>query len=460
MRPQFGTSGLRGLVRDLTAPCVTQYVQAFLASCSIGTGVLVGHDLRGSSPNLANIVADAVRSMGTSVTLCGPVPTPALAFAALAQKAGAIMVTGSHIPADRNGLKFYTVAGEITKQDEAMILDALGQQRTTDISGSLRIDGTVQDLYAARYHRAFTGALQGRHIGVYQHSAVGRDELGHLLESLGARVTALGRATEFIPIDTEAVSDRLRQQLRDWAKGVQFDAIVSTDADGDRPLLADHNGTVVPGDILGQIAAQAMRADTVVTPVSSNTSVERLGVIGRVIRTKIGSPHVIAAMTTTGGKVAGYEANGGFLLGFDARGPSGDIARLMTRDAVLPILATLAAATVAPVAEVAARQMLRITATDRLQGIDPCFAKAYLQSLQEDPVEIQKLLGAQQSDVATIDQTDGLRMTMHNGQIVHLRLSGNAPEMRIYVEADEDFQAKQSLRDVLCGLAGHVQLLI
>jgi phosphomannomutase len=80
--------------------------------------------------------------------------------------------------------------------------------------------------------------------------------------------------------------------------------------------------------------------------------------------------------------------------------------------------------------------------------------------LQDDPVEIQKLLGAQQSDVATIDQTDGLRMTMHNGQIVHLRLSGNAPEMRIYVEADEDFQAKQSLRDVLCGLAGHAQLLI
>ena len=460
MRPQFGTSGLRGLVRDLTAPCVTQYVQAFLASCPIGTGVLVGNDLRGSSPNLTNIVADAVRSMGTSVTLCGPVPTPALALAASARNAGAIMVTGSHIPADRNGLKFYSVAGEITKQDEAMILDALGQQRATGITGPLRYDDTVQNLYAARYHRAFTGALQGRHIGVYQHSAVGRDALGHLLESLGARITVLGRATEFIPIDTEAVSDRLRQQLRDWAKNAQFDAIVSTDADGDRPLLADHNGNVVPGDILGQIAAQAMRADTVVTPVSSNTSAERLGVFGRVIRTKIGSPHVIAAMATVGGKVAGYEANGGFLLGFDARGPSGDVARLMTRDAVLPIIATLTAATDVPVAEVAARQMLRITATGRLQGIDPCLSKAFLQSVQEDPVEIQKLLGVPQSSVATIDQTDGLRMTMQSGQTVHLRLSGNAPEMRIYVEADKDVQAKQTLRDVLRGLVGHVQLLI
>jgi phosphomannomutase len=398
--------------------------------------------------------------MGISITLCGAVPTPALALAASARNSAAIMVTGSHIPADRNGLKFYSVAGEITKQDEAMILDALGQQRATGISGSLRYDDTVQDLYAARYHRAFTGALQGQHIGIYQHSAVGRDALGHLLESLGARVTVLGRATDFIPIDTEAVSDRLRQQLRDWAKGAQIDAIVSTDADGDRPLLADHNGTVVPGDILGQITAQAMRADTVVTPVSSNTSAERMGIFDRVIRTKIGSPHVIAAMATAGGKVAGYEANGGFLLGFDARGPSGDVARLMTRDAILPILATLAAATRVPVAEVAAQHMLRITATDRLRGIDPCLAKAFLQSLQEDPVEIQKFLGAQQSDVARIDQTDGLRMTMQSGQTVHLRLSGNAPEMRIYVEADEDAQAKQSLRDVLCGLAGHAQLLI
>lgn len=54
----------------------------------------------------------------------GAVPTPVLALAA--RNAAAIMITGSHIPADRNGLKFYTRSGEITKADEAKIQDGLG----------------------------------------------------------------------------------------------------------------------------------------------------------------------------------------------------------------------------------------------------------------------------------------------------------------------------------------------
>jgi phosphomannomutase len=58
-------------------------------------------------------------------------PTPALALAAMTESASAIMVTGSHIPDDRNGLKFYTLAGEITKADEAGILAAAGSKINT-----------------------------------------------------------------------------------------------------------------------------------------------------------------------------------------------------------------------------------------------------------------------------------------------------------------------------------------
>jgi len=443
-------------VSDLTVACVTQYVQAFLHSCPVGTGVLVGHDLRPSSPELADAVAHAARSMGNAVTICGPVSTPALALAATTRSAGAIMVTGSHIPADRNGLKFYSTKGEITKQDEISILNALGSDAATSALGSLIHDDTVQEYYAARYHRAFAGALRGQRIGLFQHSAVGRDALVTLLESLGASVTVLGRAAEFVPIDTEAVSDTLRLQMREWAKANSFDAIVSTDADGDRPLFADHNGNVVPGDIMGQITAARLKAEIVVTPVSSNTSAERSGAFDRVIRTRIGSPHVIAAMAAAGEKAVGYEANGGFLLGFGAQGPSGDIAPLMTRDAVLPLLATLSAATGSRVADLAAKQMLRFTASDRLQDIDLDRAKVFLRSLQADPSELRSFLGPSQSKIVETDQTDGLRMTMQNGTIVHLRLSGNAPEMRIYVEAETDVQANQLLRKMILGMVNYI----
>tara|TARA_B110000908_G_C10080263_1_gene369255 strand:+ start:225 stop:437 length:213 start_codon:yes stop_codon:yes gene_type:complete len=67
------------------------------------------------------MVMDACRAAGLAVTDCGDLPTPALALAAIGARAAAVMVTGSHVPADRNGLKFYTPDGEITKIDEMAI---------------------------------------------------------------------------------------------------------------------------------------------------------------------------------------------------------------------------------------------------------------------------------------------------------------------------------------------------
>ena len=83
-------------------------------------------------------------------------------------------------------------------------------------------------------------------------------------------------------------------------------------------------------DVMGQITAEFLGAETVVTPVSSNSGVMQKG-FGAVVQTRIGSPYVIAGMEAAGGRVAGYEANGGFLLGFDAKGPSGPLSALLTR---------------------------------------------------------------------------------------------------------------------------------
>lgn len=53
MDPKFGTSGLRGLVTDLTPDLVADHIRAFLHACPMGTGLYVGRDLRPSSPALA-----------------------------------------------------------------------------------------------------------------------------------------------------------------------------------------------------------------------------------------------------------------------------------------------------------------------------------------------------------------------------------------------------------------------
>ncbi|WP_298561913.1 phosphomannomutase [uncultured Aliiroseovarius sp.] len=441
MSPKFGTSGLRGLVTDLTPDLVGAHVMAFLRACPVGTGLFVGRDLRPSSPDIAAMVAKAARAAGIQVTDCGAVPTPALALAAMGAGASAVMITGSHIPADRNGLKFYTPEGEITKAHEASILAAL-DTHSDPVAGPEVIQNTTAGAdYVARYVTAFgPNALDGLRIGVYSHSAVGRDLLLDLIPALGGTVLELGRSPTFIPVDTEAVAPELRQQLRDWAGAHDLDAIISTDGDGDRPLLTDEAGQVIVGDVLGQITGAAMGADVAVTPVSSNTGAEEA--FGQVIRTRIGSPYVIAGMEQANGRVVGYEANGGFLLGFEAQG----LPPLMTRDAVLPFLVPLTRARAAGgLSALVAQQPARFTAADRLQEVPTEISQTLVARLDADADARDAFLTRMDGRCASVDRTDGLRMTLNDGRIVHLRPSGNAPELRLYVEADSAPAADQAL---------------
>ncbi|MFN4154792.1 MAG: phosphomannomutase [Paracoccaceae bacterium] len=439
MAPKFGTSGLRGLVTELTPALVADYTRSFLAACPVGSGLWVGRDLRDSSPRLSEEVIATARAEGVAVTDCGAVPTPALAMAAMAAGAAAIMITGSHIPADRNGLKFYVPGGEITKADETAILGALGRAPaglTATRRGTFEASGD----WAARYRAAFGRCLDGMKVGVWAHSAVSREGLVACLEALGARVAVLGRSDTFVPVDTEAVPAEVRAQFVGWSEGL--DAIVSTDGDGDRPLVADAKGQIVPGDVLGQITAALVGADTVVTTVSANTGVDLSGRFGRVLRTRIGSPFVIAAMEAAGGRVVGYEPNGGFLLGFDAEGPEGPLPRLMTRDSLLPIVAALVEAKRAgSLAARVAQEPARFTVTDRLEHVPVEASQALLAQLADGGLAgFLAPLGA----VASVDCTDGLRAVLEGGGIVHLRPSGNAPEFRVYAEAETP-EAAQAL---------------
>jgi phosphomannomutase len=424
---------------------VADYVQAFIAACPMGTGIWVGRDLRASSPKIAGMVMQAATDAGVAVVDCADVPTPALALSAMNAGAAAVMITGSHIPADRNGLKFYTPEGEITKDHETGILAALGQYR--DAKPALRSrDIAVPITYAARYVDAFgNDALSGMTIGVYTHSTVGRDLLMLILERLGAQVVELGRSERFIPVDTEAVDPATRAQLIAWAGEQPLDAIVSMDGDGDRPLLTDATGQVVPGDVLGQITGAYLGADISVTPVSSNTGAE--GVFDTVLRTKIGSPHVIAGMAC-GGNVVGYEANGGFLLGFAANG----LDPLMTRDAVLPLVVPLIAAKGQGVAAVVAAQPARFTATGRVADIPTAVSLAFVATLDTDLDARTAFLATIDGVEADVDRTDGLRMTLTDGRVVHLRPSGNAPECRFYAEAESARAAETALTQGLAAL--------
>ena len=453
--PKFGTSGLRGLATELTDELCAAYAQAF-AQLEGAATVAIGRDLRDSSPRIRDAVAAGVSRAGADVVDCGVLPTPALALAAGALGSAAIMVTGSHIPGDRNGLKFYRGADEIGKEDEAPL-----QARVAEIDAMAPLAPpamTQRDAaadFVSRYVNFFgEGALRGLKVGVWQHSSVARDILPAMLEGLGAEAVRLDRSETFVAVDTEAVAGEVRERLRGWTREHGLDAIVSTDGDADRPLLTDATGAIVQGDILGTITARMLAVDAVATPVSSNSMVDKVG-IRRVERTKIGSPYVIAAMKALAAdgaqKVAGFEPNGGFLLGFDAMIGGRHLMPLPTRDFALPILATLVDARerMMTVAELVEALPKRRTATDRLTDVPVERSKALVAELLGGDVSIlPPELGAPDD----IETTDGARMTFAAGEIVTIRPSGNAPELRAYVEADSLARAEGLLRDVLMRL--------
>lgn len=462
MSLKFGTSGLRGLSVDLKGRASAVYAAAFARHlieaglARAGDPILIGRDFRDSSPEVAATAIGAFARAGFVPLDCGTVPTPALALYGLSLKAASIMVTGSHIPADRNGIKFYRPDGEIDKGDEQAI--AAIAATITEIDET---PGTAEDrsaeCRALFYERNLAilpaGAFSGLKIGVYQHSTVARDLMMDVLAHYGAEVTALGRSESFIPVDTEAVSPETVSQLQRWAGEHGLDAIVSADGDGDRPLLTDETGTPLRGDLLGLVAARFLEADAVVTPVTSNSGIEANGSF-TVIRTKVGSPYVIAGMAEALAaghrKVMGFEANGGLLTASAFPAHGADLRPLPTRDSFLPVLACLfqAAHAKAPLSKIAADYALPVAAADRLENYPVEKSAALMAYLRGSRDNLAHFL-AQVGTIAAVSDIDGLRVTLADGRTIHFRPSGNAPEMRCYVEAANEEAAEQLLHQGL-----------
>ena len=489
MELRFGTSGRRGKVVDLTqleiyinVTAELSYLQSLRPSDGgIGKADIFyfAHDLRPSSDSICQAVEQAIRDARLEPVNLGAIPTPALAYYALAHGRGSIMVTGSHIPFDLNGYKLNTSAGELSKEQEAPIAEEVRRVRERiygapfetsgfDGAGAFReirplapADVSARSQYIDRYLNFFKGRLEGRRILVYQHSAVGRDLLAELLLAPGADVITAGRSETFVAIDTEAIDAAQLAAIQALAdQHAPLCAVVSTDGDSDRPLiLGVENGHVrfLPGDLVGMITAQYLGADAVVVPISCNDGIDR-GPLAAVLepKTKIGSPHVIAGMAAARAKgrktICGWEANGGFLLGSDVIRDGRLLTALPTRDAMLPILAVLFSAQEkgGSVSELFSTLPKRYSRSAVLRDFPRENGQKIIRLLtctaaNQTPVirQLEQLFSTQDgfSAISRLDYTDGVRILFDNGDITHFRPSGNADEFRIYAVADSQGRA-------------------
>ncbi|MEO7111940.1 MAG: phosphomannomutase [Polyangiaceae bacterium] len=497
----FGTSGLRGLVTDITDLETYINIKGALAylfaigDTQPGAGVVLAEDLRPSSDRIMRACARAIEDSRCSVENAGKVPTPALVLRSMKKKECGVMVSGSHIPFDRNGIKINKSVGEVLKSDEEGIVREVTRVRAEEYAKSAKdsifdengmlkdtpelplVNASAQDEYVARYVNAFPhGLLKKKRIVVYQHSAVGRDLLPKILESLGAEVVTCGKSDVFIPVDTENITNEELALLERYVteaetSGGAVDALVSTDGDSDRPLVIAvlPKGTTprvrfLPGDLLGVIAAGYLKADAASVPISTNDAVEkRASDIGMAIeKTRIGSPFVVASIENQRrnkafSRVVGWEANGGFLVGSEIKLDGGMLAPLPSRDSTLPILANFGAAIRAKISLAKLWDALpkRFGRAGLIDNFPVATSRAIVAALTPAGGKIESEVSTDLADLLArfftkadgfgrplkINVLDGVRIWFDNGDVAHIRPSGNAPQLRIYANADSQERA-------------------
>ncbi len=504
---RFGTSGLRDTVENMTDRECYVNVRGFIAylersgEFNKGGAVALGGDRRPSTYRIKRAVAAAISDMGGVVDDQGQVPSPALACYGMSKGMASIMVTGSHIPADRNGIKFTKRSGEILKSDEPGILEDVRKERVklpadfrdasaTGYDNLLKAEtytGEAARLYIKRYTDVFDSDFfpEGTKIFLYQHSAAGRDIVKEIFENLGAEIFCpdikVGseplRSDEFVAVDTESVSDKTLAIFKKVLFDNDLDIGITLDGDSDRPLLVYREGDgvrYITGDILGLVAVLGLKdlmvdVNAVCIPVSANDAIakvcEEKGI--EVTLTRIGSPYVIVAMNDSirkhpgGWNVFAWESNGGFLTGTDLKIGGKVLKALPTRDAALPLLSVIRL--IVKSAGTASLFMKtlpsRFTSSDRQENFPAQLSGSIMAYLTpKDPADAKELEKVKKrieevflkSDgfgkVKEIDYTDGVRILFDNGEISHLRPSGNAPEFRNYAIADSQARAKEMVR--------------
>ncbi len=467
---KFGTSGIRGRVVDFNMKSCSAYAVAFADLLKTHfpetKQIYMARDLRESSPKIQKMFSDVLIQQGYKVISAGEVPTPALFLYAREQQAASIMITGSHIPADRNGVKFYTPVGEINKSHEVAIRQVyekiilskrtdpgLNMSFDTAFPGNVmeqEIKSQVEAFYQKRYLDFFpANCLAGIRAGFYEHSTVGRDLFPSILEKLGATIIRLERSSQFVPIDTENVANI--RELNELLASNDIDLLISADGDGDRPLVIHRKWGQISGDVLGMVTAKFLNIENISVPVSCTSLLEALGYFKNIVRTKVGSPFVIEGIEQLSQgqePVAGFEANGGFLLGTEVS----SLAPLPTRDVMLPVISFLTLYSSEWLQKNEDKLFSRVNMSGLIKNFPSEESKKILEVVEANPkriLEFSAKLAEELQGIDDVNSVDGVKIKTTSGDCVHLRPSGNAPEFRVYVESGAKVKAEMLLKETL-----------
>ncbi len=333
----FREYDIRGTVgEDLTADVVASIGKAF-GTDVIRSGlrnVVVGRDVRRSSPGFARVLIDAILTTGCNVTDVGMVPTPVLYFSLhLLDSDGGIVITGSHNPPQFNGLKVckgkHTIFGEEIQHLRTIIeggdfADGTGQLDRRDVE-----DDYVDYLFSNSID--MNKMRSGRKVKVVVDAGNGTASVlaPRLLERMGCEVIPLycefdGSFPNHFP-DPTVVTNLVSLSETVIETGAM--AGIAFDGDADRIGVVDEKGEPIWGDILLLLFARPILADNPGAKVISEVKcsqvleqeIERLG--GQSIMWRTGHSlierNVLEEKALLAGEMSGHMYFADRYLGYD-----------------------------------------------------------------------------------------------------------------------------------------------
>ena len=364
-RRYFGTDGMRGRVGDppITPDLILKLGWAAgrtLAKADGARGerpaVLIGKDTRISGYLLEAALEAGLSAAGVDVYLCGPLPTPAIAYLTRALRLSAgIVISASHNPFDDNGIKFFSGGGaKLPDNVELDIEREMDQPLACAPSAELGKAFRVSDA-AGRYIEFCKSTfpnerdLRGCKIVVDCAHGAGYHVAPPVFHELGADVIAVGDAPNGTNINEACGATHpsfLAEQVR--AHGADFG--VALDGDGDRLVMADREGRLYDGDQLLFIIARDYQrrgalvggvVGTLMSNLGFELALSRMGI--RLIRAKVGDRYVLEHLVSRGWQLGGE--NSGHLICLDKH-TTGDaiVAALAVMRAVIEQRTTLAEA--------------------------------------------------------------------------------------------------------------------
>lgn len=441
MKRLFGTDGVRGVAnRDLTPDLALALGRAAgVVLARDGGDVVVGRDTRLSGPMLEGALVAGLCSAGANVLLAGIVPTPAVAYLTVNDKATAgAMISASHNPVPDNGIKFFSdeglkLSGEVEEQIEAAITDVPDDLPSGDAIGVSSAFEDAGDRYVDHLLDTLDGSLDG--LRVVLDCAFGAAySLGpRAFREAGAEVTVLHGEPDGSRINVDCGSTSLDKLARAVVDN-GADLGIGFDGDADRALAVDERGEIVDGDrIIGMTALHLSRRDKlkdnlVVATVMSNLGFRRAleAESIEVISAPVGDKFVAEAMAQRGAGLGG-EQSGHVIFG----------AYSSTGDGILTGL---------QVAQI-------VRGSDEPLSKLAHFYEPFPQVLISVPVRSrEELEGTEEvwEAVRSVEESLGA-----DGRVL-LRPSGTEPLVRVMVEAADEDLARRSAE----GLAAEVERLL